>query len=365
MSERLTVHYNNEPIYDIVISNNFDLLSEELNKLNVSKRKLCIVTETTVGPLYVEEIKNILSSLTNTVEIFTFEAGESNKNLDVVKSLYEFLILKHFDRSDMLIALGGGVVGDLTGYAAATYLRGVDFVQIPTSLLSQVDSSVGGKTGVDFDSYKNMVGAFHQPKLVYSNISTLKTLTKRQFLSGMGEVVKAALIKDYDFYEWLKENFQKVKNYDEAALTHIVLTSCNIKRIVVENDFKEKGERALLNFGHTLGHAIEKLMNFSLLHGECVSLGMVTAAHISAEKKYITIDDYNDIIDTIKLYELPVFEKNFDNDKVLEATKSDKKMRAGVINFVLLDKIGNAVIDKEVSIELMSGALKILKEANK
>ena len=363
MSERLTVHYKNEPIYDIVIHNSFNMLPDEISKLNVSNKKLCIVTETTVGPIYAEEIKSLLTDVAKEVHIFTFEAGECNKNLDVVKSLYEFLIVNHFDRSDMLIALGGGVVGDLTGYTAATYLRGIDFVQIPTSLLSQVDSSVGGKTGVDFDSYKNMVGAFHQPKLVYTNISTLKTLTKRQYLSGLGEVVKAGLIKDAKFYEWLKYNSRQIINYNDDALTYLVLTSCNIKRLVVENDFKEKGERALLNFGHTLGHAIEKLMNFELLHGECVSLGMVAAAYISCEKNLISKLDYNDIINTLKSFELPVTEKDFDTTQVVEATKSDKKMKAGVVSFVVLNKLGQADIDREVSLDLMAQSLKIVKDS--
>lgn len=361
MAERLTVHHNGKPVYDIVINNSFDLLKEEMEKLDVSNKRLCIVTESTVGPIYASQIEEILKSVAKEVYVYTFEAGEQNKNLDVVRKLYEFLILNHFDRSDMLVALGGGVVGDLTGYTAATYLRGIAFVQIPTSLLSQVDSSVGGKTGVDFDSYKNMVGAFHQPKLVYTNISTLKSLTRRQFISGFGEVVKAALIKDADFYKWLKENRTEILNYNEELLSNVVKVSCNIKRIVVENDFTEKGERALLNFGHTLGHAIEKNMNFSLLHGECVALGMVTAAYISLKKKNISQADYEDIVNTIKAFEMPVTLAGFDTDVVVETTKSDKKMKAGVVSFVVLEKIGNAIIDREVSEELMAKSLQKLK----
>ncbi|MDE6209134.1 MAG: 3-dehydroquinate synthase [Lachnospiraceae bacterium] len=361
MSKRLTVHHNSEPIYDIVIDNSYIALGKELEKLNISNRKLCIVTESTVGPLYSDDIKNILLPLSAEVKVFTFEAGEKNKNLDVVRKLYEFLILNRFERKDMLVALGGGVVGDLTGFTAATYLRGIDFVQIPTSLLSQVDSSVGGKTGVDFDDYKNMVGAFYQPKLVFSNISTLKTLTRRQYLSGMGEVIKAGLIKDSEFYNWLKANKESIKKYDEDALEHLVYISCDIKRSVVESDFKEKGERALLNFGHTLGHAIEKIMNFTMLHGECVALGMIAASYISKQKGYISEDNYEDIVQTIKEYELLALEDEFEIEKVIEASKSDKKMNSGIVSFVVLETIGNAKINRQVTDSLMSESLDILK----
>ena len=293
--------------------------------------------------------------------MYTFPAGEENKNLNIVKKVYEFLIINHFDRKDMLIALGGGVTGDLTGFTAATYLRGIDFVQIPTSLLAQVDSSVGGKTGVDFDSYKNMVGAFYQPKLVYINTSTLKTLTQRQFLSGMGEVIKYGLIKNADFFDWLIENACDIMNYDNKALRYMIYVCCDTKRVVVENDFKEQGERALLNMGHTLGHAIEKCMDFSLLHGECVSLGSVASAYISYKKGYITHDDLCKIVRAHKLFELPVSENNFELQTVIDATLNDKKMEAGIIKFVVLNAIGNAVIDKQISMNDMEAALDKLK----
>lgn len=357
MNQRMTVHYKNEPIYNIVIDNSYCGLIYELQKFKLKTKRVCIVTETTVGPLYANEVKSLIEEVCDNVYIFTFDAGEASKNLDTVKKLYEFLIVNHFDRADMLVALGGGVVGDLTGYTAATYLRGIDFIQLPTSLLAQVDSSVGGKTGVDFDAYKNMVGAFHQPKLVYTNLSTLTTLTKRQFISGMAEVIKAGLIKDKEFYEWIKHNSGKVLSYDMDALMKIVYKSCDIKREVVENDFTEKGERAYLNYGHTLGHAIEKYMNFELLHGECVSLGMVSASYVSMIKGNITNDEYSDIVNTLKLYELPVKQDGFDFDVVINSTKNDKKMKSGVISFVVLDCIGRAMINREVSDEDMNKSL--------
>ncbi|NLL93897.1 MAG: 3-dehydroquinate synthase [Clostridiales bacterium] len=361
MKDNLTVHYDNEPIYDIVIDDSFDGLADELTKLNISDKKVCIVTESTVGPIYGNEILSIVSKVAKETLIYTFPAGESNKNLNTVQKLYEFLIINHFERKDMLIALGGGVVGDLTGFTAATYLRGISFIQIPTSLLSQVDSSVGGKTGVDFESYKNIVGAFYQPMLVYTNYSTLKTLTKRQFVSGIGEITKAALIKDRIFYEWLQKHSSSIMEYDSKSLAHIIVTSCNIKRLVVENDFKESGERALLNFGHTLGHAIEKIMDFKLLHGECVSLGTVAAAYISKKLGNISENEYNDIIRLHKLYELPVTEVDFNVDEVINATFSDKKMSDGVVKFVVLSKIGEATTTKVVTVDIMKEALQIVK----
>ena len=274
MSKCINVKYEGKPLYNIVIEQSFDKLAEEFDKLGVTGRKLCIVSDSNVAPLYAKHIEEQLLKTGNKVFTFVFEAGEANKNLDTVEDVYEFLIKNHFDRKDMLVALGGGVVGDLTGFTAATYLRGISFIQVPTSLLAQVDSSIGGKTGVDFRAYKNMVGAFYQPKLVYMNISVLKSLSDRLFNSGFGEIIKHGLIKDAAYYEWLRDNISNIKSRNSDALEQMIYVSCNIKREVVEKDPKEKGDRALLNYGHTLGHAIEKLMDFKLYHGECVTLGL-------------------------------------------------------------------------------------------
>ena len=284
MSKCINVKYEGKPLYNIVIEQSFDKLAEEFDKLGVTGRKLCIVSDSNVAPLYAKHIEEQLLKTGNKVFTFVFEAGEANKNLDTVEDVYEFLIKNHFDRKDMLVALGGGVVGDLTGFTAATYLRGISFIQVPTSLLAQVDSSIGGKTGVDFRAYKNMVGAFYQPKLVYMNISVLKSLSDRLFNSGFGEIIKHGLIKDAAYYEWLRDNISNIKSRNSDALEQMIYVSCNIKREVVEKDPKEKGDRALLNYGHTLGHAIEKLMNFKLYHGECVTLGMIAALRISVNR---------------------------------------------------------------------------------
>ncbi len=358
MSETITVHYNDKPIYDIVIRNDFDKLAECVSNLGISGRKLCIITDSNVAPLYADEVKALLENTNNRVFVFTFNAGEENKNLDTVQDAYEFLIQNKFDRKDMLVALGGGVVGDLTGFTAASYLRGIDFIQIPTTLLAQVDSSIGGKTGVDFRAYKNMVGAFHQPKLVYMNIDTLNSLSSRLFNSGFGEIIKHGLIKDKTYYEWLKQNVSNIKNREPEVLEEMVAKSCNIKRCVVELDPTEKGDRALLNFGHTLGHSIEKLMDFKLYHGECVVLGMIAALDISREKGFITDDEYSEAIDMFKSYSFPLNVTGISIDDVVKVSKNDKKMDAGRIKFILLNKIGNAYIDTEIDDNMLRQSLK-------
>lgn len=267
MADRINVCRDGKAIYDIVLTQSFDGLKEAVSCLPVKEHKICIVTDSNVAPLYLEEVRAVLAGCCKSVSVFTFPAGEENKHLDTVRNLYEHLILERFDRKDMLAALGGGVVGDLCGFAAATYLRGVDFIQIPTTLLSQVDSSIGGKTGVDFDAYKNMVGAFHMPRLVYANLRTLLTLPEEQFSSGMGEVVKHGLIKNREYYQWLKDNREGIAARNLDLCQAMVYESCMIKKRVVEEDPTEQGERALLNFGHTLGHAVEKLENFTMHHG--------------------------------------------------------------------------------------------------
>lgn len=357
MSQRITVHYEEKPIYDIVIEKDYKELVGELEKLNISERKLCIVTESTVGSFYAERVKELLLPFACQVEVFPFPAGEANKNLATVQKLYEFLILHKFERKDLLLALGGGVVGDLTGYAAATYLRGVDFVQLPTSLLSQVDSSIGGKTGVDFDCYKNMVGAFYQPKLVYMNLETLHTLPEREYLSGMGEVLKHGLIKDSSYYEWLSAHMAEIRKRDLDTLEQMITVSCKIKREVVERDPKEKGERALLNFGHTLGHAIERLMNFSLLHGECVGLGMLAACQIGVNRGQLKKEEYQSIFDLLSGLGMPVLAEGLSAKEIVTVSKNDKKMEKGSIKFVLLEQVGQAYIDRTVCDKEMEEAL--------
>lgn len=357
MSETIEVLFDNKPCYNIILENSWNGLTNALESLNIKNRKICIVTESNVGPLYAKEVRDILEKSARKVIIFQFPAGEKSKNLEIINELYEVLIKEKFDRKDMLAALGGGVTGDMTGFAAATYLRGIDFIQLPTTLLAQVDSSVGGKTGVDYKGYKNMIGAFKQPSLVYMNTDTLKTLNTREFISGMGEVIKYGFIKDKNFFQWIVDNAESIKSLDKTALEYMIKCSCNAKRVVVENDFTEKGERATLNFGHTIGHAVEKLKNFSLLHGECVAIGMASALDISYKKGKISKEEYTSGIEAIKLFNLPVTVSDINSEDVLEATLHDKKVDSDSIKFILIDGIGNAVIDRNVSKEDIKSAI--------
>jgi len=345
VTDRLTICRNGDPIYDICMKTSFDGLKKETEAFDLRDHKICIVTDSNVAALYLEEVKAVLSQCCSKISVFIFPAGEENKNLNTVKELYEHLIREHFDRKDMLAALGGGVTGDLCGFAAATYLRGIDFIQIPTTLLSQVDSSIGGKTGVDFDAYKNMVGAFHMPRLVYTNLEALLTLPKEQFSSGMGEVIKHGLIRDKAYYQWLKDNHNAIMARDLSVCREMVFWSNEIKKAVVEKDPTEQGERAYLNFGHTLGHAVEKLKDFSLLHGHCVGLGCVAAARICRLKGLLTWQEEMDIRETMERFGIPVTVNGLSWDAVYQATKSDKKMDSGSVKFILLKKIGEAYAD--------------------
>lgn len=357
MAQRLPIMYQKKPCYDIVFERSFDGLWEELAELGAAERKLCIVTDSNVNRLYGQELLTHLEGKCRKAALFEFPAGEESKTLDTVRELYRFLMEEGLDRKDMLLALGGGVVGDLTGYAAATYLRGVDFVQIPTTLLAQTDSSIGGKTGVDFDGFKNMVGAFKMPRLVYMNLSTLKTLEDRQYFAGFAEVMKHGMIKDALFYEWLIDKMYEICEKDLDTLEEMVMRSCAIKKLVVEKDPTEQGDRALLNFGHTIGHAIEKALDFELYHGECVALGAVAAAYISWKKELLTMEEYYEIRDMFVPFYLPITVEGIDPRQIVELTRSDKKMEDGKLKFILLKKIGKAVIDRTVTEEELLAAV--------
>lgn len=358
----LPVKYNGKQAYTIYLEDSFENLGEYLKELEPAKRKACIVSDSTVWGLYGEQVQKILEDSFETVISFVFPAGEASKTLDTVRKLYEVLIKAHFDRKDLLAALGGGVTGDLTGFAAATYLRGIDFIQIPTTLLAQVDSSIGGKTGVDFDCYKNMVGAFHQPKMVYMNLSVLKSLTEEQFACGMGEILKHGLIKDAEYYEWCINNMFEIQERELPVLHKMIETSCRIKRQVVEKDPTEKGERALLNFGHTLGHALEKQMNFTLLHGQCVAVGYLMAAYISWKRELLSTEEFFEIRDMNVGFDLPISFMGPTAEEILENTRSDKKMEHGQIKFVLLKGIGKAFVDQTVTDEEMLAAIRYFRD---
>ena len=354
----LLVKRDNEFHYPIYFEQNFEGLSRALFEEGLSGRRICLVCDSNTFSFYAEEVKKELEKASEEVCVFSFPAGEENKNLHTVSKLYTFLIEREFDRKCVLAALGGGVTGDLTGFAAATYLRGIDFIQIPTTLLAQVDSSVGGKTGVDMAQYKNMVGAFCQPRLVYMNLNTLKTLPEREFICGMGEVLKTGLICDGEFFRLVCREQKKIRNLDSEILASVVRRCCEIKAGVVERDPKEQGERALLNLGHTIGHAVEKLKNFTLGHGQCVGIGLHAAAFLSKERGLLTEEEYKEILLGLKDYKLPLKAEGLQAEKVLAATKKDKKMEQGQIKFILMNGIGKSFIDKTVTDEELLQAIK-------
>ena len=364
MRKEIDVHYEGAHCYYITLNSTFESLCSDLtDALGADQsRKVCIVSDSNVAKIYLNKITQILETQYPQVFLFVFDAGEQSKNMGTVQKLYEYLIINKFDRHDFLIALGGGVVGDLTGFTAATYLRGIDFVQIPTSLLAQVDSSIGGKTGVDFQQYKNMVGAFYQPKLVYMSMEVFDSLPDQQFANGMAEELKHGLIKDRDYYIWMRDHRAEILQKAPETMIGMLEIGCNIKRVVVENDPKEKGERALLNFGHTIGHAVEKLSDFRLYHGECVAIGMVAAVYLSVKKGYIPSDELQELEQVLRDYQLPTRIHGYDAAQILATTKSDKKMIGGKVKFTLLRAFGDAYSDLSLTDEDLLEAINYVLE---
>ena len=354
----LNVRREGEFYYPIYFEEDFAELCSGLKKENLVGRRVCIVSDSNVFPLYGDKVKKILESVEESVDVFVFEAGEPNKNLDTVQHLYRTLIENKIDRTGFLIALGGGVTGDLTGFAAATYLRGIDFIQIPTTLLAQVDSSVGGKTGVDFQQYKNMVGAFHQPRLVYMNMNTLNTLPETEFICGMGEVLKTGLICDSELFRSVCRQKKQIRGLDSQVLASVIRRCCEIKAGVVERDPKEQGERALLNLGHTIGHAVEKLMDFQLLHGQCVGLGLIAAGYVSMQRGLLTVSEYEQVCSCCASYGLPLTVSGLDPEEVLSATKKDKIMERGHIKLIFMDGLGKTFISTDLTDEEMLAGIR-------
>ena len=335
--------------YPIYFAHDFDGLEKAVKETSLEGRKLCIITDSNTERLYGQEVKNILENYFESVFMYSFEAGEKSKNLNTISDFYNFFLENHIDRKTVVAGLGGGVCGDMAGFAAATYLRGIKFIQIPTTLLAQVDSSVGGKVGVDFKGSKNIIGAFYQPEFVYINTQTLNTLPEREFNAGMAEVIKYSPIYSHDFIEYIINNKDDIAAKDSKALKHIIKKCCKIKAEVVSKDEKEGGLREILNFGHTIGHAVETKMNFSYLHGECVALGMKAVFNICLKRGAVTEGEYNELIDILKYFKLPLQISGITADDVYSQMFLDKKVKNNQISFVLLEKYGKPYSTTEVS----------------
>jgi 3-dehydroquinate synthase len=335
-----------ERSYPIYIGEN--LISQaDLYTRHINSKQVLIVTNTTVAPLYLELLQSALDSFQ--VETVILPDGEQYKNLEILDNIFTQLLEKRFDRGCTLIALGGGVVGDMTGFAAACYQRGVNFVQIPTTLLAQVDSSVGGKTGVNHALGKNMIGAFHQPLCVIADTSSLATLDDRQLAAGIAEIIKYGLINDLEFFEWLETNIEKLVNRDSDSLAYAIERSCHDKAEIVAADERESGKRALLNLGHTFGHAIETGMGYGeWLHGEAVATGMCMAARLSKRIGWYTSEALKRTEALIDKANLPTNPpESIDSSQFLALMSVDKKVKDGQIRLVLLKGIGESLVTSD------------------
>lgn len=319
--------------------------------------KVMLVTDDNVFKLYGPAVLNILKQAGFSAEVCCVEPGETSKSLKVAESLYTAAIQMELDRSCAIVALGGGVVGDLAGFVAATYLRGVKFVQIPTSLLAQVDSSVGGKVAVNHQLGKNLIGAFYQPHAVLIDPKFLFSLPLKEFVSGMAEVIKYGIIRDEKFFDYLAYDHKKILNYDIESVEYIIKRCCEIKADIVSNDECEEGLRMILNFGHTIAHAVEKASNHQYTHGEAVAIGMYGAGMLSAAKENCSYKDVEKIKALLVAYKLPLKAEALDKQTLFSYIRHDKKILQGKINWIILRQIGQVFIDNTIEPQQIEAAL--------
>ena len=352
-----------ERSYDILISS--DWLSEIGDKLRgvIPDEKVLIVTDDRVGSHYADIVLNSLLNADFVAETLSLPEGEENKVMATVEHIYNFLAEYNYPRGCTLLALGGGVIGDITGFAAATYMRGVHYVQAPTSLLAMVDSSVGGKTGVNHPLGKNLIGAFYQPRQVFIDTSALKTLEEREFKAGMAEVIKYGVIRDAEFFEYIIDAQESIMKMDAESLIRVIKRCCEIKSDVVSEDEREKDVRAILNFGHTVGHAIEALTNYiKYRHGEAVAMGMIAAARIGVEMDMINDMQVQRLWQLILKTGLPYHIPPVEAEDIYERMKKDKKVRSGTIRFVLPEDIGRVALREDVPKSVIIDVLDNMKE---
>ncbi len=356
--DRLTVHTQSHdyPIFITAISsddkgaesanNELSMMAERVTPY-ITGQQVLIVTNDTIAPLYLQPLQQQLA-MTFQVAVCILPDGEQYKDQQHINKIYDALMAQHFNRDVTLIALGGGVIGDMTGFAAASFMRGVNFIQIPTTLLSQVDSSVGGKTGINHPQGKNMIGAFWQPQMVLADMNTLQTLPARELSAGIAEVIKYALIMDSEFLNWLEQNIPAMMALDLTVLGTAVKRCCDYKAEVVAQDERESGVRALLNFGHTFGHVIETHEGYgNWLHGEAVAAGMVQAAELSQKLGWLSFEDVDRVKRLLTLANLPIKPPTIATAIALNLMGHDKKVKGGKIRLVLLKSLGEAVLTED------------------
>ncbi len=334
-----------------------NMAAAELYRQHIAGAQVMLVSNETIAPLYLDRLLSALSGFQ--IESVILPDGEEYKNLEVWSRIFDALLRKRFNRRCTLIALGGGVVGDLTGFAAASYQRGVPFIQVPTTLLAQVDSSVGGKTGINHPLGKNMIGAFYQPRCVIADTESLNTLDDRQLSAGIAEVIKYGLIDDPEFFAWLEANMKALRRREPAALAYAIERSCQDKARIVAADEKEAGQRALLNLGHTFGHAIETGMGYGQwLHGEAVAAGICMAANLSRRMGWLSAEDEGRVIALMEGAGLPVAAPaSLSADRFLELMAVDKKVLEGQLRLVLLKGVGKALVTQEFDTGLLRATL--------
>jgi len=325
---------------------------------HLAAKRVAIVSNTTVAPIYLDRVAGPLDAAGVRVTKVLVPDGESHKDWATLNLVFDGLLRTRCDRQTTVIALGGGVIGDLAGFAAATFMRGMPFIQMPTTLLAQVDSSVGGKTGINHPLGKNMIGAFHQPQLVLADVTTLDTLPPRELAAGLAEVIKHGLILDAAFFDWLEANMERLVARDPEALTHAIRRSVEIKAEIVARDERETGDRALLNFGHTFGHAIEAGLGFGTwLHGEAIGAGMVMAADLSRRLGHLRERDVDRVKSLVARAGLPIVAPALGPDRYLDLMSFDKKAQGGRVRFILLKRLGNAYVRAEAPADPLAETL--------
>ena len=324
----------------------FPNILNEIRNMNLNKNIFAVV-DGNVNAFYEKEIKKVFSSYRGKLFSYTLKPGEKSKSSEELTKIYNSLLTNNFVRDSLIVAIGGGVTGDLAGYAASTFLRGVQLVHVPTTIISAVDSSIGGKTGINFNSKKNMIGSFYQPDFVLIDTSFLKTLPSKEITSGIGEVIKYAFISDLNFYDYIKKNINKIYHLDKKVLEKIIIQSVALKGSVVGKDEKEKGLRKILNLGHTFAHAFESAFNFRIMHGEAVIAGTIAALYLSNKVGVLSKHKLNEFLELPLKIKLPVPFAGLDKEEILKVMQSDKKVRGGKIKFVLISDIGNILLDVE------------------
>jgi len=337
--------------YPIYIGSDISL-DNELYSKHINSKKIALITNEQIADLYLSEISQTLKTFD--LKTLVLPEGETEKNLETIGKAAEFLSDNGIDRDSSIIAFGGGVIGDITGFVASSYMRGIKFLQVPTTLLAQVDSSVGGKTGVNISRGKNLIGAFYQPSAVIADTKYLNSLEPKRLSEGLAEVIKYGLIRDEDFFVWLSKNTSRILALEPEVMAHLIERCCQIKAEIVSEDEREGSIRAILNYGHTFGHAIESLTDYSVYtHGEAVSIGMVMAASMAERMGMLSKDDKKDIINILESVNLPTEKPSLNSNDFLKSMKRDKKAQDGEIRLILLEGIGRAIISNDYPNEIL------------